>query len=101
MGRDIWKAWHSHTHDLDTQETFINGVQAEMISHGFAKTTKESDTVHNDERLYAQRVLPITTEVDPRGKVFMESHLKFRAWALSYFFDDTKGKNSKSAHWRD
>ena len=58
---------------------------------------KESDTVRDDECLYAQRVLPVSTDVEPTGKIFMESHLKFRGSMAPrlYFFDDTKGKTRK------
>ena len=58
---------------------------------------KESDNVRNHERLYKQRVLPVSPEVDDSGRVFMEAHLKFsgRLAPRMYFYDDTKGVTGK------
>ena len=58
---------------------------------------KESDNVRNHERLYKQRVLPVSPEVDNSGRVFMEAHLKFsgRLAPRMYFYDDTKGVTGK------
>ena len=58
---------------------------------------RESDTVHNTERLRNQRVLPVSTDIDPSGKTFMEAHLKFGGSTAPrlYFLDDTKGKTGK------
>lgn len=100
-GRDIWKAFLAFEAYARSGYTgnFYQWCSSGNDFSWFSQSTalKESDTVHNDERLYAQRVLPITTEVDPRGKVFMESHLKFRGSMAPrlYFFDDTKGKTLK------
>ena len=100
-GRDIWKAFLAFEAYARSGYTgnFYQWCSSGNDFSWFSQSTalKESDTVHNDERLYAQRVLPITTEVDPRGKVFMESHLKFRGSMAPrlYFFDDTKGKTQK------
>ena len=58
---------------------------------------KESDNVLNHERLYKQRVLPVSSEVDDSERVFMEAHLKFSGGLAPrlYFFDDTKGITGK------
>ena len=58
---------------------------------------RESDTVHNTERLRNQRVLPVSTEIDPSGRAFMEAHLKFGGSTAPrlYFLDDTKGRTGK------
>ncbi|MGW0359234.1 hypothetical protein ACWDXV_34020 [Nocardia nova] len=39
-------------------------------------TMIESETVRNDKKLRAQRVLPVSTEVDRTGRIYMEAHLK-------------------------
>ncbi len=58
---------------------------------------RESDTVHNTERLRNQRVLPVSTEIDPSGRAFMEAHLKFGGSTAPrlYFLDDTKGRTGQ------
>jgi len=58
---------------------------------------RESETVHNNERLRNQRILPVSTVVDADGKTFMEAHLKFGGSSAPrlYFFDDSKGKTGK------
>ena len=58
---------------------------------------RESETVHNNERLKSQRILPVATELDPTGKIFMEAHLKFGGTSAPrlYFFDDSKGVTGK------
>ena len=100
-GRDIWKAFLAF--EAYARAGF-SGNFYQWCSSGndfswFSQSTavKESDTVRNDERLYAQRVLPVSTDVEPTGKIFMESHLKFRGSMAPrlYFFDDTKGKTRK------
>ena len=100
-GRDIWKAFLAF--EAYARAGF-SGNFYQWCSSGndfswFSQSTavKESDTVRNDERLYAQRVLPVSTDVEPTGKIFMESHLKFRGSMAPrlYFFDDTKGKTQK------
>ncbi|RRQ27382.1 hypothetical protein DK926_12865 [Rhodococcus sp. Eu-32] len=37
---------------------------------------KESDTVHQSDKLKQCRVLPVATDVDPSGSIFMEAHIK-------------------------
>lgn len=100
-GRDIWKAFLAF--EAYARAGF-SGNFYQWCSSGndfswFSQSTavKESETVRKDERLYAQRVLPVSTDVEPAGKIFMESHLKFRGSMAPrlYFFDDTKGKTRK------
>jgi hypothetical protein len=100
-GRAIWKA-------LLAFEAFarsgFNGNFLQWCSVGsdfgwYSQGTamKESDNVRNHERLYKQRVLPVSPEVDNSGRVFMEAHLKFsgRLAPRMYFYDDTKGVTGK------
>jgi len=57
----------------------------------------ESDNVRQREKLRKQRVLPVSTQVDESGRVFMESHIKFHGNLAPrlYFFDDTDGLTGK------
>lgn len=61
---------------------------------------KESETVLNNERLRAYRLLPVATEVDASGRVKMVSHIKVAEGGgplapRIYFYDDTKGATGK------
>lgn len=60
----------------------------------------ESETVRNNPRLVEVRCFPVSEEVDPSGRVFMESHLKISEGGGDlaprvYFFDDTAGVTGK------
>ncbi|WP_454198140.1 hypothetical protein [Nocardia sp. Marseille-Q1738] len=55
---------------------------------------KESNSVHRNEKLRAQRVLPVATEVSENGFIFMEAHLKIAKGGGQlapriYFYVDT------------
>lgn len=60
----------------------------------------ESESVKNNEKLRRTRILPVTTDLEPSGKLYMEAHLKVaegggaRAPRI-YFHDDTKGKSGR------
>lgn len=59
----------------------------------------ESDTVRNDPRLRAHRILPIDPVVEMSGELFMEAHIKVATGGGDlapriYFFDDTKGETA-------
>ncbi len=56
----------------------------------------ESDSVINDRDLRDRRIFPVSSDVDPAGRVLMLAHLKIAegGGAMSpriYFYDDTKG----------
>lgn len=60
----------------------------------------ESETVQNNPRLREQRRLPVSTDVDPSGRVLMYAHLKIAEGGGDlaprvYFHDDTRGKTGK------
>lgn len=59
----------------------------------------ESDSVRNDKKFRQQRMLPVPTEVDSSGKVFMEAHIKIdnkgRTAPRVHFYDDTAGATGK------
>lgn len=60
----------------------------------------ESESVRNEERLARRRILPIDTEVEPAGRVMMQSHLKIQVGGgptipRLYFYDDTAGVTGK------
>lgn len=60
----------------------------------------ESDTVQQSKTLSRARILPISTDVDPNGRVTMWSHLKIAEGGGDlaprvYFYDDTNGETKK------
>lgn len=60
----------------------------------------ESESVRNEERLRRCRMLPVSRDVDPRGELFMEAHLKIQNGGgptipRLYFHDDTRGTTGK------
>jgi hypothetical protein len=60
----------------------------------------ESETVRTYEPFRRTRVLPVSTEVDPSGQIFMEQHLKIAEGGGEqaprvYFYDDTGGTTGK------
>lgn len=59
----------------------------------------ESESVRNDPRMSRQRMLPVPTEIDPLGSIFMESHVKIDSRGSSsprvHFYDDTGGRTGR------
>lgn len=59
----------------------------------------ESDSVRTDRKFRQQRMLPVPTEVDASGRVFMEAHIKIdnkgRIAPRVHFYDDTAGATGK------
>ncbi|MEE2682919.1 MAG: hypothetical protein VYD77_03195 [Actinomycetota bacterium] len=100
-GRDIWKAFLAFEAYARTRYSgnFYQWCSSGSDFSWYAQGTalKESDNVRTDERLYQQRVLPVSHEVSQSGKIFMEAHLKFRGNMAPrlYFYDDTKGMTGK------
>ena len=101
-GRSIWDALLALNVFVDAQfnGNFLKWCATSgdaFIWHAQNISMRESETVHNNERLRSQRILPVSTEVDPSGKTFMEAHLKFGGSSAPrlYFFDDSKGQTGK------
>ncbi len=101
-GRSIWDALLAFNVFVDAEFSgnFLKwcGTSGDSFAwHAQNISMRESETVHNAERLRKQRILPVSTEVDPSGKIFMEAHLKFGGSSAPrlYFFDDSKGKTGK------
>ena len=60
----------------------------------------EGEGVLNNDRLRAQRLLPVDRAVDPSGHIEMLAHLKIsqgqgRLTPRMYFHDDTRGVTGK------
>ncbi|MBC2868788.1 hypothetical protein [Streptomyces mexicanus] len=59
----------------------------------------ESESVRSDKKFRQQRMLPVPSEVDASGKVFMEAHIKIdskgRIAPRVHFYDDTAGATGK------
>ena len=101
-GRSIWDALLAFNVFVDAKFSgdFLNWCETSgdaFVWHAQNISMRESETVHNNERLRSQRILPISTKVDPSGKTFMQAHLKFGGSSAPrlYFFDDSKGQTGK------
>jgi len=101
-GRSIWDALLAFNVFVDSEFTgnFLKWCETSgdaFVWHAQNISMRESETVHNNERLRTQRILPISTEVEPSGTIFMEAHLKFGGSSAPrlYFFDDSKGQTGK------
>ena len=101
-GRSIWDALLAFNVYVDSgfSGNFLKWCEASgdtFAWHAQNISMRESETVHNNERLRNQRILPVSTVVDADGKTFMEAHLKFGGSTAPrlYFFDDSKGKTGK------
>jgi hypothetical protein len=60
----------------------------------------ESDSVRQNPYLRRQRVLPVSTQVEESGQIFMEQHLKIAEGGGNqaprvYFYDDTAGSSGQ------
>ncbi len=58
----------------------------------------ESEEVMRRPELRQHRVLPVSSRVDPSGRVVMQSHLKLANGSMAprlYFHDDTRGETGK------
>ena len=101
-GRSIWDALLAFNVFAESQfnGNFLKWCETSgdaFVWHAQNISMRESETVHSNERLRSQRVLPVATELDPSGKVFMEAHLKFGGSSAPrlYFYDDSKGATGK------
>ena len=101
-GRSIWDALLAFNVFAESQfnGNFLKWCETSgdaFVWHAQNISMRESETVHSNERLRSQRILPVATELDPSGKVFMEAHLKFGGSSAPrlYFYDDSKGATGK------
>lgn len=107
--RSAWRAARAlNAYALESSE--FNGGFYQWCQHSkspdtWPATTKklamsESDSVMNSPKLRSTRNLPISKDVDPRGQVEMQAHIKVAEGGgpgipRIYFYDDAKGATGK------
>ncbi len=104
-GRTVWRGLRALAAFAEDRSAGFHGNFYDWCRsgapHGWPATAKkvslsESATVQNSSKLSAARLLPVSTEVDPSGRVTMWSHLKIATGGGDlaprvYFYDDTNG----------
>jgi hypothetical protein len=103
---DGFRALHAYAEDLAVGEnsgsfwTWCESSGNPLVWRATSKklAMAESETVRNNRRLRMKRVLPVSTDVDPNKKTFMEAHLKIaegggpRAPRIYFLYSADTGK---------
>lgn len=108
-GNTTWSGFRALAAYAEARSTGFTGRFWEWCDQGhplaWPATTKklsmtESESVRTNRKWAAARHLPVSTDVDPSGRVFMWAHLKIAEGGGDlaprvYFYDDTRGETGK------
>ena len=106
-----WRGFVALNHYAERPQAFSGGFwewcqsDNDATARSWPATSKklamrESESVRNNEHFRNARILPVSTQVEPSGKIYMEAHLKIAQGGgplapRIYFYDDTRGKSGK------